>query len=457
MECSPRGSRVQVSSTLGGTVRSYRSIFRSIKSGGQRRARVGASVLLAVFLAELLVPAQTVPVGAFSNPENLRSLLANGDFEQDRRPWVGGTVLADSTAPSGEFALRLCAPRGDCAGSTRQTIRVPRGVTQEWAKLTFWYWGWGDCYGDCLTVSVGDGCCSRHNVQRTIGRWYMDGHWRRAEIDLTEHLWYHRSRSIDIAFTGDDAWDMDLLIDKVRLLAIAEGDSDPPSVPVISSASHSPGSSSPSRRVRANWSPSEDLDSGVAGYSFSWSSGGASLPDEVVDTSIDQARTVLSTYLPDPSVWFFNVRAVDAVGNWSATSSFGPLVIDSSGVRDVAGTWWRHGMSFAIKSDGSGTARWRTYRWCSEYAQPCDSMRGNRIISGGRGVLEIVDVDFGKPNRLVARMLSSSDRRTFRSGELVILKRIQHERVVLKRRRDGRTVVFCSLGTPPEHADPCGA
>lgn len=50
--------------------------------------------------------------------------------------------------------------------------------------------------------------------------------------------------------------------------------------------------------------------------------------------------------------------------------------------------WGRHGFNLSIGADGRAVATWRTYRWCSDDpAPPCDSFRGNEIVSGGRATI----------------------------------------------------------------------
>src|SRR5439155_12253220 len=57
---------------------------------------------------------------------------------------------------------------------------------------------------------------------------------------------------------------------------------------------------------------------------------------------------------------------------------------DSSDFSAFTGTWYGHGRGVTIGQDGSGTASWRTYRWCTDSPPPCDYSMGNEIISGGQ-------------------------------------------------------------------------
>jgi hypothetical protein len=47
--------------------------------------------------------------------------------------------------------------------------------------------------------------------------------------------------------------------------------------------------------------------------------------------------------------------------------------------------WQRHGLTVEIAPDGSLTATWRTYRFCSEAPPPCDGVQDDVITDGGRG------------------------------------------------------------------------
>src|SRR5207248_1998701 len=46
-----------------------------------------------------------------------------------------------------------------------------------------------------------------------------------------------------------------------------------------------------------------------------------------------------------------------------------------------------HGRAVHFDEDGSGTAQWRIYRFCSESPPPCDTFIGNEIILGGHASL----------------------------------------------------------------------
>ena len=56
-----------------------------------------------------------------------------------------------------------------------------------------------------------------------------------------------------------------------------------------------------------------------------------------------------------------------------------------------AGRWQSHSFLLEIDAQGSGTAAWRTYRWCSGAPPPCDEMRDNLITPGGRATFVVHD------------------------------------------------------------------
>lgn len=58
------------------------------------------------------------------------------------------------------------------------------------------------------------------------------------------------------------------------------------------------------------------------------------------------------------------------------------------------GTWRAHHGVVVIEPSGQGEAQWRIYQWCSEDpTPPCDDVRGDEIISGGRARFTITAVE----------------------------------------------------------------
>ena len=52
--------------------------------------------------------------------------------------------------------------------------------------------------------------------------------------------------------------------------------------------------------------------------------------------------------------------------------------------------WDAHGFSLTVKPDGSAAASWRTYAVCGDDPPPCDTFRGNEIISGGAATIRFM-------------------------------------------------------------------
>lgn len=69
-----------------------------------------------------------------------------------------------------------------------------------------------------------------------------------------------------------------------------------------------------------------DALSGVAGYSYSFTNGPTDTPDSVMDLVYNETE-VTSDPLAD-GTWYFHIRTVDNVGNWTSTEHVGPFVVD---------------------------------------------------------------------------------------------------------------------------------
>jgi hypothetical protein len=65
------------------------------------------------------------------------------------------------------------------------------------------------------------------------------------------------------------------------------------------------------------WTAATDAGSGLRGYSYLWSVNATDLPPAVISTTALSAATLIPGY---GQHWYFHVRAVDNVGNWSSTA-----------------------------------------------------------------------------------------------------------------------------------------
>jgi ABC-type transport system substrate-binding protein len=100
-------------------------------------------------------------------------------------------------------------------------------------------------------------------------------------------------------------------------------DMTPPDDPVPSSTSHAVGVPSPDHTVDVVWTGTTDGGSGIAGHSYAWTTDAGTEPDDDVDTN---GAGATSPALSD-GAWWFHLRSVDNVGNWTGTVHLGPFVI----------------------------------------------------------------------------------------------------------------------------------
>ena len=97
-----------------------------------------------------------------------------------------------------------------------------------------------------------------------------------------------------------------------------------PTIPTLSS-SHPAGQWRNVAQVTMNWPSATDGDGcGIDGYSYLWSALQYDDPDDTIDT---QAKSLTQT-LGQGEHWF-HLRALDLAGNWSETSHYGPIKIDT--------------------------------------------------------------------------------------------------------------------------------
>jgi trimeric autotransporter adhesin len=105
-------------------------------------------------------------------------------------------------------------------------------------------------------------------------------------------------------------------------------DTSPPTDPTVSSPSHGTGAWSADPTVDiAISADATDTQSGVDGYSVSWSRGATATPDRIKD--LEEAATALTSAALSDGICYFNLRTVDNMGNWTATRHLGPFRIDS--------------------------------------------------------------------------------------------------------------------------------
>lgn len=104
------------------------------------------------------------------------------------------------------------------------------------------------------------------------------------------------------------------------------GDTNPPTTPVIVRSSHTVNATSTSNNVDIEWTVSVDDGSGLAGYSFVWDHDSNTAPDNTVDSQ----STSTTQNLADGS-WYFHIKALDNAGNVSGITHYGPIGIAHGG------------------------------------------------------------------------------------------------------------------------------
>jgi hypothetical protein len=77
----------------------------------------------------------------------------------------------------------------------------------------------------------------------------------------------------------------------------------------------------------------------------------------------------------------------------------------------IAGEWSGHGFELTIGADGQAVAQWREYQWCSDLSgpDPCDSIVGNEIYSGGLAMLRFTSLTSMSANAMVLMTSDPSD------------------------------------------------
>jgi hypothetical protein len=111
----------------------------------------------------------------------------------------------------------------------------------------------------------------------------------------------------------------------------------------------------------------------------------------------------------------------------------------------LVGSWYHHGFTLTIGADGSASAHWRVYRWCStDPTPPCDQMvttaSGNQIIDGGQATMTVAVVP--QSSVAIATMIGSTDETTLRAHGTVRLAPI------LGRTGPGHELIFPILRDP---------
>jgi hypothetical protein len=162
------------------------------------------------------------------------------------------------------------------------------------------------------------------------------------------------------------------------IASVSVPDSVAPSNPTPSSTSHTIGISSVDRRLVIVWPAvgqaggASDDNSGVNGYSWSFTPASDSIPDMTVDGAA--SVTGASSPLLVDGDWWFHIRTRDNAGNWSGPVHLGPFTIAG-----VSGTVWY----FAEGFTGNG---WQTYTYFLNDGTDPTTVEATYLLLGGATV-----------------------------------------------------------------------
>lgn len=114
----------------------------------------------------------------------------------------------------------------------------------------------------------------------------------------------------------------------------------------------------------------------------------------------------------------------------------------------LTGSWGGHGRELVVRSDGSVTVIYRTYRTCGDDSPPCDTVKGNTIYDGGRITMRITRVVTAHHTTTAAATVLTSTEPDFPVGSTQSLL-LDGDIIDL-----GRGFTFCDDKAP---AGACGA
>ncbi len=126
------------------------------------------------------------------------------------------------------------------------------------------------------------------------------------------------------------------------------------------------------------------------------------------------------------------------------------------------GSWGRHGFTLNVAGDGSASATWRVYSWCSDDpTPPCDDLRGNQIVPGGQAQLDFDGFSDIEGDTLYGSVLNSTDGATLPAFGDASLTLLPYGMAELD--TDAGSILLCGpqfsrLAPPDVRAQaPCGA
>ena len=169
---------------------------------------------------------------------------------------------------------------------------------------------------------------------------------------------------------------------------------DPNDPTRVRSSDHSVGKWSRDRTITMAFNAGSDGGSGVDGFSRSWTRSSGSLPNAAKDLEQGARRTASSRL--GNGRWFFHLRTVDNVGNWTSTAHRGPYLIDGTKPRVRA-------LSDSGKTGKKLRLRYRT-------ADNNDRTREKLTLSKGGSVVERWTKRMANANRFTIQDVDWSPR-----------------------------------------------
>lgn len=131
----------------------------------------------------------------------------------------------------------------------------------------------------------------------------------------------------------------DNAVDVSGSVAVTVDGAPPGTVGSLTSTSHLLNTWTSNPNLAFSWMPANDSLSGLDGYSVLIANSQIASPDNVKDLGL--VTSYASTATASNSLFYFTIRAVDAVGNWGNSSQVGPYKIDlnkPAGVTNLVST-----------------------------------------------------------------------------------------------------------------------
>jgi len=242
-----------------------------------------------------------------------------------------------STVHRGPFKIDLTTPS---APTAYESTSHESGVWSSETQITLEWSGAGDTGGSGLggySASCDSSPTGIPDLVTDVAQ-SSDPHTFTSQPLADGSNWYCHVRSCDTA--GGCA-------DPVHLGPF-NIESTVPTNPTVTSTSHVASQWSNTDQIQMEWQGATDDGSGLAGYSFEFSTSSGTIPDKTVDqVHGSDPHSTSSTVLPDGTSHWFHLRTCDTAGSCSDTVHKGPYWIDTQAPTDptvsstpqTAGVW----------------------------------------------------------------------------------------------------------------------